>query len=215
MLRWGERISDIIAEKQAKAVRVIDSNSNRLGEMVRHYLSLARIENGELQPVRTRVAVRRDVLAPILDAFDSDIAVKAMKLENRVDEGMLVHSDLNMVREVFENLVSNAVKYGRREGAISLSARELYAIDAAKSLRKSHESPTIKRLYEEFLGEPNGHKSHELLHTSYQAGEVKKILKDYGSCSKSPCRPRACSKRTPASSMRSDGLAFDTPLRLE
>lgn len=43
----------------------------------------------------------------------------------------------------------------------------LYAEDAGKNLRKSHENPYIKSLYQEFLGEPCGHLSHELLHTHY------------------------------------------------
>lgn len=43
----------------------------------------------------------------------------------------------------------------------------IYGIDRHKVLRKSHENPAIKKLYDEFLGEPNGHKSHELLHTHY------------------------------------------------
>jgi NADP-reducing hydrogenase subunit HndD len=34
-------------------------------------------------------------------------------------------------------------------------------------LRKSHENPFITKLYAEFLKEPLGHKSHELLHTHY------------------------------------------------
>ncbi len=46
-------------------------------------------------------------------------------------------------------------------------AAGLYAEDEAKVLRKSHENPDIKKLYDEFLGEPNGHKSHHLLHTTY------------------------------------------------
>ncbi len=46
-------------------------------------------------------------------------------------------------------------------------AQGLYAEDEAKTLRKSHENPDIKKLYEEFLGEPNSHKAHELLHTHY------------------------------------------------
>jgi NADH-quinone oxidoreductase subunit G/NADP-reducing hydrogenase subunit HndD len=43
----------------------------------------------------------------------------------------------------------------------------LYVEDESKTLRKSHENPYVKALYDEYLGEPNGHKSHELLHTSY------------------------------------------------
>ena len=46
-------------------------------------------------------------------------------------------------------------------------AAGLYAEDEAKTLRKSHENPDIQKLYKEFLGEPNGHLSHKLLHTHY------------------------------------------------
>ncbi|WP_005032667.1 NADH-dependent [FeFe] hydrogenase, group A6 [Holophaga foetida] len=48
-------------------------------------------------------------------------------------------------------------------------AKALYGIDAQKQLRRSHENPAIAHLYAEFLGEPNGEKAHQLLHTTYQA----------------------------------------------
>lgn len=41
----------------------------------------------------------------------------------------------------------------------------LYDLDAANGIRFSHENPSVKALYDEFLGEPLGRKSHELLHT--------------------------------------------------
>ena len=43
----------------------------------------------------------------------------------------------------------------------------LYSEDESKVIRKSHENPYIIDLYEKFLGEPYGEKSHELLHTHY------------------------------------------------
>lgn len=48
-------------------------------------------------------------------------------------------------------------------------AAALYEADKDMSLRKSHESEAVKRLYAEFLGEPGSHKAHEVLHTSYVA----------------------------------------------
>ena len=56
-----------------------------------------------------------------------------------------------------------------------IRARALYSIDASKGLRKSHENPDITRLYREFLGEVNGHKAHELLHTTYRAREPRGV----------------------------------------
>ena len=43
----------------------------------------------------------------------------------------------------------------------------IYLEDEGLSIRKSHENPEVKVLYDEFLHEPLGHKSHELLHTHY------------------------------------------------
>lgn len=45
--------------------------------------------------------------------------------------------------------------------------RALYEEDKNKPLRKSHENPYIKSLYEEYLGKPLSEKSHKLLHTHY------------------------------------------------
>lgn len=43
----------------------------------------------------------------------------------------------------------------------------LYMEDKNLPIRKSHENPAIKKIYEDFLGKPLSHKSHELLHTEY------------------------------------------------
>lgn len=48
-----------------------------------------------------------------------------------------------------------------------LRASVLYTADKNMDLRKSHENSIIKKLYEDFLGEPNSHLAHELLHTHY------------------------------------------------
>ncbi len=46
-------------------------------------------------------------------------------------------------------------------------AAGLYDEDKDKKIRKSHENPEIKQLYDEYLEKPNSHKAHELLHTTY------------------------------------------------
>ena len=51
----------------------------------------------------------------------------------------------------------------------ALRAKALYDEDKSMKVRKSHENPEVKKLYEEYLGEPGSHKAHELLHTSYVA----------------------------------------------
>ncbi len=50
-------------------------------------------------------------------------------------------------------------------------ANALYSEDEGRPLRVSHKNPQIIDLYKDFLGEPNSHKAHELLHTTYSAKE--------------------------------------------
>ena len=50
---------------------------------------------------------------------------------------------------------------------VAKRAAALYSEDERNVLRQSHNNSQIKKLYEDFLGEPNSHLAHELLHTSY------------------------------------------------
>lgn len=44
----------------------------------------------------------------------------------------------------------------------------LYALDRQRPVRQSHNNPLIDKIYADFLGEPNSHKAHDLLHTTYR-----------------------------------------------
>ena len=46
-------------------------------------------------------------------------------------------------------------------------ADSIYSIDEKSTIRKSHENPTIKKIYEEYLEKPGSHKAHKYLHTTY------------------------------------------------
>ena len=56
----------------------------------------------------------------------------------------------------------------------ALRAKVLYQNDTQKALRKSHENPSIQKLYAEYLGEPGSHKAHKILHTSY----IKRVVNE-------------------------------------
>ena len=60
----------------------------------------------------------------------------------------------------------------RREVDVrKLRADALYSIDEKSVIRKSHENPTVKRIYEEYLEAPGSYRAHKLLHTHYRERE--------------------------------------------
>lgn len=54
----------------------------------------------------------------------------------------------------------------------TLRAKAVYEEDESRPERKSHKNADVMKLYDDFLGKPNGHISHEILHTTYKAREV-------------------------------------------
>jgi NADH-quinone oxidoreductase subunit G len=57
--------------------------------------------------------------------------------------------------------------YGCTDEVRSKRIKGIYHDDEKSTYRCSHHNPYIKQVYDEFLGEPNSHKAHELLHTHY------------------------------------------------
>lgn len=56
--------------------------------------------------------------------------------------------------------------------AVRARMQALYAIDRDAAVRTSHQNPAVQRLYAEFLEKPLSHRSHGLLHTTYEKREV-------------------------------------------
>ena len=61
---------------------------------------------------------------------------------------------------------------GADDEAIKARMMSLYDIDERASIKASHKNPEIVELYDKFLEKPLGHKSHELLHTTYTKRDV-------------------------------------------
>jgi iron-only hydrogenase group A len=55
----------------------------------------------------------------------------------------------------------------RSREILQARANAIYEIDREKPMRRSHHNPGVKRLYEEFLGQPHSAEAHRLLHTRY------------------------------------------------
>jgi len=119
-----ERKFGELTEKQEKGINNIDNNVKRIVEMVRHYLNLSRIENGELEPITSRVELLDEVLLPLIESYEEEAHAHGNTIINNIKKDVILKTDLNMTREVFENLISNAIKYSREGGKIKISSKK-------------------------------------------------------------------------------------------
>ena len=116
-------IGDLSGE-QGEAVDAIVRNLDRFDDMIRKYLSLSRVERSELEIAPEELDLRRDLVDKVLANSDKEIRSHTMRVENSVPEGLTVWGDRNLLTVVVQNLIFNAVRYGREGGQIRVSSEE-------------------------------------------------------------------------------------------
>jgi signal transduction histidine kinase len=109
-------------EAQTRVLLSVGQNLDFLNEMVKHYLDLARVEKGELNVRKAWVRLRDEVLGPVLETLGAPIERKGIRVENNLAPGLRVFADKDLLRVVYDNLLSNALKYGRDDGWVRLNA---------------------------------------------------------------------------------------------
>jgi len=109
-----------ISPEQKKVIESVERNLARLDEMIVNYLNLARIERDELKVVRAPVSFCADVVSPVVDQFQRQLDAAGMTVACEVGEDVVVQGDCDMLQVVLQNILSNAVKYGRSNSQIEL-----------------------------------------------------------------------------------------------
>jgi len=110
-----------LSEKQKENAERIVRNAKYLEEMIANYLSLSRIEKGEMAVRARAIDLRSDVVDPMLAQVQSQIEEAKMHVENAVAGGIALVADPALLRIVLDNLLTNAVKYGRGGGRIEIA----------------------------------------------------------------------------------------------
>lgn len=136
--------------------------------------------NLDIHPVRGMEMIREATL-PIenplpdwnfLDGVDLKVAVaygtaNAQKLMSKVKDGTADYHFIEIMTCPGGCLGGGGQPLPVTPEIREARAKAIYEEDKALPLRKSHENPSVIKLYEDFLGEPNSELAHELLHTKY------------------------------------------------
>ena len=117
----------LTSEQREQAASAMLRNVNMLINMSRKYLHLSKIESGELEVNRNRIRIYEEVLQPVVEDEKPQMAVRNMAFRIENEEGFRqieVEADPTLMRIVYSNLITNALKYGRRGGKISCGFKD-------------------------------------------------------------------------------------------
>lgn len=91
-------------------------------------LLLNLLEWAKLQKEKLEVTINEVMIHNLVDTTikvtETNASFKGIKIQNKIDDNLKVHTDENMIATVFRNLISNAVKSTQPGGSINISAKE-------------------------------------------------------------------------------------------
>ncbi len=114
-----------VSPEQKGKIENMEKRAEYLLGLIREYLDLARIEGGQLKPrPRKSVDFQKEVVLPAYELVKADMDEKRMKFTCYAqEEASNLHLDPDLLKIVMVNLLSNAAKYGFRQGETKVSAK--------------------------------------------------------------------------------------------
>jgi two-component system phosphate regulon sensor histidine kinase PhoR len=132
LLGFIETLSGPAREDEDARLRflaIMDQQAQRMSRLIEDLLSLSRIEMQEHDPPTGRTDLKR-VLSSVANSLEHKAQDKNMSIEVVADDPPPVIGDQDELAQVFQNLIDNAVKYGRAETKVMVTAEASQAASA-------------------------------------------------------------------------------------
>ncbi|HNW96339.1 MAG TPA: ATP-binding protein [Candidatus Paceibacterota bacterium] len=108
-------------ENQKGYIQDIQVSMKRAGELVNALLNISRIESGRLM-IKPEMTSLRDLLDGVIKDVVARLEEKNQKVDTKVDSNLpMINVDLRLVREIFMNFITNAIKYSPKDSVITVN----------------------------------------------------------------------------------------------
>jgi len=141
-----------INDEQKQIVNRVQHRIDGLIGMISNLLDLSRIEAGRLVQQKERIELP-EIIDGVVELMTQEVEEKGLKFEVTIDAQLFpIHADRQSMETVVTNLVSNAVKYNREGGKVSIGAQnrgefiELIVADSGVGIAKEN----LPRIFDKF-----------------------------------------------------------------
>ena len=111
--------SDLPKERMGDIIFTMQSETERLIRMTTEFLDLARLESGRFQLEKAAFPIE-DLIRESMDVVVHQSREKSIRLILNADANYLVNGDRGKLKQVILNLLTNAIKYNRIGGAVTI-----------------------------------------------------------------------------------------------
>ena len=166
--------SDIDDNERIEYAHTIHQTSNRLADLITHILKLNKLDNQQIYPDRKKYNLSEQLCNCLLQ-YENIWEEKDMSIETDIDEDIYVYEDDELLSIVWNNLISNALKFTDINGKVLLSLKEdksdiiVKVIDTGCGMSKDTGEHIFDRFYQ-------GDTSHKTSGNGLGLALVKKVI---------------------------------------
>jgi len=149
---------DLPEEKRIEYAKAINETSRRLADMVTNILKLNRLENQSIYPKTERYDLSEQLCECLL-RYESVWESRAIEIETDIYPDVFISADAELLSLVWNNLLSNAFKFTKSGGKVSLSlkAEDKYAVIKVQDTGCGMSAEVGKHIFEKFYQGDTSH----------------------------------------------------------
>ncbi|MDP2303170.1 MAG: PAS domain S-box protein [Ignavibacteria bacterium] len=117
----AENISEFSIDELASLSKEMNSKANNLFKLLKNLLEWARMQRGSMVFNPTQINLS-NLLTEVIHSLSANAVQKDIKIINKIENGLILTADENMLNSISQNLLNNAVKFTKRGGEIVVAA---------------------------------------------------------------------------------------------
>jgi len=118
-----DNLDDYTTDKLREFIGILHDTSKQSYALLENLLEWSRSQTGRIQLKKEELNIY-DIAEENMDLLLNQAAKKKIQLGNDIDPSVRIFADANMIRTVIRNLISNALKYTREKGSVTISSEK-------------------------------------------------------------------------------------------
>ena len=119
-----ERFDTLPKDSMKQMIGALNKSTNSLFDLLENLLEWSRIQRGQTR-LNPQPHPAFDIIGEAIDTQHASLTNKNITIKQNIPENLMISTDKTSILSVFNNLISNAVKFTPRGGSITISARYL------------------------------------------------------------------------------------------
>ena len=117
-----EKILGELTEGQEDVLKSSARSADYLNSTIANFLNLSRIEEGELKLKISQVSLKENIIEPAANRLQEIATDNRMEFDIDIPDDLVIECDPDLMNSVFQNLISNALKYGYKGTSVKVSS---------------------------------------------------------------------------------------------